>query len=242
MKPWKLILYSLFVTLAIGGIYLYSVFKHRQDPGPVARQAEQAVNPDDLAEVRTLMPTEFKDVAKLAGASVWMKNGYVMPYFAVTGTRIDFSVRTGVLPSAQRMDVKKVIKAAVPDALDDGMSHGKRQAFVIFALPGSDQSGSDRLYATPIGVLDGAQEAYFTDLLFFYDDPHKIYDTWPKDTWAAIDAHQAKSGMNELQVRLALGQKLKVESGSEGNRTITYDQGGKPWTVTFKNNRATSIR
>ncbi len=38
-------------------------------------------------------------------------------------------------------------------------------------------------------------EAYFCDMLFFYDDPHTIYDHWPKDVWAAIDARQVKPGI-----------------------------------------------
>lgn len=237
MKPWKMVVYPLLVTLLIGGVYLYIVFKHRSDPGVVTQQADAPVNRDDLAEVRQLMPTTFKDVEKLAGTSVWMKNGNVMPYFIVTGTRIDFARRAGLIPPTQRLDVKKVIKAAVPAGVDDGMSHGARQAFAVFALPGSTQ-----LYATVIGAIDGAEEQYFTDLLFFYDDPHTIYSDWPKDTWAAIDAHQAKPGMNELQARLALGQKLKAGEGSEGNRTITYDAGGRQWTVTFVNDRATTVR
>lgn len=236
MKPWKILALSILVTLAVGGVYLFTVFRHRQDPGPVARQADQPVNPDDLAEVRQLMPTTFADVAKLAGTSVWMKDGYVLPYFAVSGSRVDFNRRIGLIPPVQRLDIKKVIKAPVPTSVDDGMSHGSRQVLAVFALP-----GSPTLYATAIGAVDAAQEAYFTDLLFFYDDPHTIYNAWPKDAWAAIDAHQPKPGMNELQVRLALGQKLKPGPGSEGNRTITYDQSGKPWTVTFQNNHATTI-
>lgn len=237
MKPWKMVVYPLMVTLLVGGVYLFVVFKHRSDPGIAGRQVDAPVNRDDLAEVRQLMPTEFKDVEKLAGTSVWMKNGNVMPYFAAAGARIDFTRRVGVIPPMQRLDVKKVIKAAVPAGVDDGMSHGARQAFAVFALP-----GSAALYATPIGVMDGAEEQYFTDLLFFYDDPHTIYSEWQKETWAAIDAHQAKPGMNELQTRLALGQKLKAGEGSEGNRTISYDAGGRQWTVTFADDHATSVR
>ena len=37
MKTLKLILIMTVITLAIGGIYLYVVFKHRQDPGVVRK-------------------------------------------------------------------------------------------------------------------------------------------------------------------------------------------------------------
>jgi len=39
-------------------------------------------------------------------------------------------------------------------------------------------------------------EVIDSDILFFYDDPHMIYDHWSKDVWAAIDAHQVKPGMS----------------------------------------------
>ena len=68
-----------------------------------------------------------------------------------------------------------------------------------------------RQYATPVGAIDGSEEQYYSDLLFFYDDPHMIYANWPKDVWAAIDAHQVKPGMNELETRLALGQKMQTD-------------------------------
>jgi len=78
-------------------------------------------------------------------------------------------------------------------------------------------------------------------VLFFYDDPHTIYDYWPKDVWAAIDAHTVKRGMNEVQTQLAVGHMMHSQGGREGNRTVTYDQAGKKWTVTFESGRAMEI-
>jgi hypothetical protein len=147
-----------------------------------------------------------------------------------------FARRVGLIPAAQRLEVKKIVKAAVPPKEDDGVGHGSRQAFAVFALPG----GTD-LFAAPIGTMEGGQEAYYTDLLFFYDDPHAIYDHWPKDVWAAIDAHQVKPGMSELETRMAIGQKMHADGDKEGDRTVTYDQDGKQWTVTYVKNRATTI-
>jgi hypothetical protein len=98
------------------------------------------------------------------------------------------------------------------------------------------------LYATVIGAFDGDQEQYFCDVLFYYDDPHKIYDNWPPNVWAAIDAHQVMAGMSELQTQMSIGHNQQVDSTSEGNRTITYDQAGKKWTVTFVGDKATTIQ
>lgn len=238
MKNWQKALIVTLITLTIGGIYLLVVFEQRRNPGVAPQSSpEQNLTPDDVAVVRTMFPTSFDDALKLQNTSVWMKNGYTMPYFPYEGGRIVFAKPIGVVPSAQRLDIKKVIKAAAPERVDDGISHGARQVFAVFALPGGAS-----LYATAIGVMDGAQEEYFDDILFFYDDPHTIYDNWPKNVWAAIDAHQVLPGMSELQTRMSIGQKTQSDGSSEGNRTVTYDQAGKKWTISFVGNKATTIK
>jgi hypothetical protein len=238
VKPWKIILIPTLITLVIGSIYLFTVFKHRRNPGVISQaDTGQPVNSDDLAVVRSFFPQHFEDTLRLEGTPVWMRNGYTIPYFPYEGGHVELSKRVGLIPSAQRLDIKKIIKAAVPSNVDDGIEHGSRQAFAVFALPGGAQ-----LFATPIGFMQGSEEAYYTDILFFYDDPHTIYNNWPKDVWAAIDAHQVKPGMSELETRMAIGQKMHPDGDTEGDRSVTYDQDGKHWTVTFVNNKATTIK
>jgi hypothetical protein len=184
-------------------------------------------------------PAHFEDVKDLAGKSVWMKNGYTMPYFAYTGGRVDFKKKVGVIPPLEKLDVKKAVEATVPKDVDDGISHGQKQALVVFTMKGDEKQE----YATPVGARDGGTEQYYDDLLFFYDDPHKIYTHWPADVWSAVDQHQVKQGMNELQTRLAVGQKIQTDDPkTEGNRTVTYDADGKKWTVTFRNDKATEVK
>ena len=238
MKSWKFFSVATLITLAIGGAYLFTVWKHRQNPGVVGQNAEQKTTMDDVAVVRLEFPQHFDDLKDLEGKSVWMKNGYTMPYFPYLNGKAEFTKRVGVIPSAQKLNVKKAIWAAVPANVDDGISHGTRQAMYVFTLPGDDKNE----YATAVGVMDTGQEQYYSDLLFFYDDPHTIYSHWPRDVWAAVDAHQVKPGMTELQTRMAIGQKMHPDSQNEGNRTVTYDQDGKKWTVTFAENRATAVR
>jgi hypothetical protein len=82
VSTWKKILIPTLITLTIGGIYLYSVWKHRQNPGVIGQQdASQNVTMDDVAVVRMEFPQHFSDLLELQGKSVWMKNGYTMPYF-----------------------------------------------------------------------------------------------------------------------------------------------------------------
>jgi len=237
MKTLKLIAIMTLITLAIGGIYLYVVFKHRQDPGVVKKtDPRETLSKDDLAVVRTMFPAHFEDTQRLEGTSVWMKNGYTIPYFPYSGGKVDFAKRVGLIPADAQLEVKKIIKSAVPAKVDDGIEHGSRQAFAVFALPGSKDQ-----FATPVGYMEGDQEAYYTDLLFYYDDPHKIYDYWPSDVWATIDAHQVKQGMSELETRTSIGQKMHPDGDKEGDRTVTYDQNGRQYTITYVKNRATNI-
>ncbi len=239
MKPWKIVVIPTAIMVVIAGIYMFSVWKRRQNPGVVNQGQEQKLTADDVAVVRMEFPSHFEDLKDGEGKSVWMKNGYTMPYFPYAGGKVDFKKRVGVIPPLQKLDLKKATKVAVPADVDDGISHGTSQAMYVFTFPGDEK----KEYATPVGAMDGSEEQYYSDLLFFYDDPHTIYTNWPKDVWAAVDAHQAKQGMNELQTRLALGQKIQTDNPqAEGNRTVTYDADGKKWTVTFVNDRATKIQ
>ena len=238
MKIWQKILIPTLITLVVGGSYLLYVWKQRQNPGIVRQtDASQTLSKDDLAVVRAFFPQHFEDLQRLEGTRVWMKNGYTMPYFPYAGGQVEFAKRVGLILPVQPLDVKKIVKAAVPAKVDDGIEHGSRQALVVFTIPGTEGT-----FATPVGTIEGTEEGYFTDLLFYYDDPHSIYDYWPKDVWAAIEAHQVKPGMSELETRMSIGMKMHTDGSKEGDRTVTYDQDGKHWTVTFVKNQATEIK
>ena len=84
-----------------------------------------------------------------------MKNGYTISYFPYDAGHVEFAKRVGVIPPAQPLEIKKIIKAAAPADVDDGIEHGSRQAFAVFALPGKDE----QLFAVPIGSIDGTDEA-----------------------------------------------------------------------------------
>jgi hypothetical protein len=238
MSTWKKILLPFVFTFVVGGIYLLSVWHHRQEPGVQQTQPQQQVSPDDVAVVRMIFAAHYDDLKQLEGTSVWMKNGNSMPYYPYAGGRVEWSKPVALIPPAQRLDVKKIIKAVAPRSVHDNIEHGDRQAMVVFSLP-----GASALYATPVGFMDGpVDEHYFPDLLFYYDDPHTIYDNWPKDVWAAIDAHQVKPGMSELETRMAIGMKATYDAQTEGDRTVDYDVNGKHIKVTYENNKATAIQ
>jgi len=241
VKTWQKILIPSLITLLIGGIYLFIVWKHRQNPGVATRQPQQHLCADDVAVVRMEFPQHFDDVKELEGKSVWMKNGYSMPYYPYAAGRVGWTRPVGLLPAAQKLDVKKVIKAAAPTSVHDNIEHGGRQVMVVLTLPQGSPPGKEE-FATPVGFLQGNDEHYYCDQLFYYDDPHTIYSNWPRETWAAIDAHQVKPGMSELQTRMAIGMKADPDGQIEGSRTVDYDVNGKHIVVTYRDNRATQIQ
>lgn len=238
MKTWQKILILFGITLLIGGVYLFVVFKNRQNPGVAAKPPAPPLTADQVAVDRQEFPQHFEDVKDLEGKSVWMRSGYTMPYYPYVGGRVEFTKQVGLIPPDQKLDVKKAIKVNAPASIRDNIEHGDRQAMIVFSLP--DQKD---LFATPVGFMSGpVEEHYYDDMLFFYDDPHTIYSNWPKDMWAAIDAHQVKPGMSELQTRAAIGMRAQPDGQAEGNRTVDYDVNGKHVVVTYLHDKATTIQ
>lgn len=239
MKLWQKILAMTAVTLAIGGGYLAWVFHERANPGAFGKpkpDAADTLSKDDLVVMKEYFPQHFDDLKRLEGTTVWMRNGYTMAYYTYEAGRVEFAKRVGLVPPLEQMEIEKIVKAVAPAAAHDGIEPGGMQAFAVFTLAGSKQT-----YAVPVGVMPHGEEGYYTDMLFFYDDPHKLYDYWPREVWTAIEAHQAKPGMSELQSRLAIGSKVHVDGSREGDRTVTYDVNGKSLDVTYAGDRATKI-
>jgi hypothetical protein len=78
--------------------------------------------------------------------------------------------------------------------------------------------------------------------MLFIEDPHDLYKHWPGDIWDAIDKHQVKAGMSELQADFAIGLGIPEKSGEPGNRTVNYPNGGNPLSVTYHNDKAVEIK
>jgi len=65
LKIWQKALLSTLITLVIGSIYLFNVWRHRQDPGVTVRdQPEQRSNMDDFVIMRSMMPHYFENLKK----------------------------------------------------------------------------------------------------------------------------------------------------------------------------------
>ncbi len=88
----------------------------------------------------------------------------------------------------------------------------------------------------------GNSYSIYSDYYFFIEDPHELYKHWPPDVWEAIDQHQVKPGMNELQVDFAVGMGVLDRSSDSAVKIAHYPNGGNPLTVTYRNGKAAEIR
>ncbi len=61
MKNWQKFLIPTMISLAIAGIYLFTVWRHRQDPGVASHtNAEQILSKDDLVVMRAFFPQHLR--------------------------------------------------------------------------------------------------------------------------------------------------------------------------------------
>lgn len=241
MKLWQKVVIPTLVAVLIAGVYLFFVFEARRDSSaPTHTEKAKPVNMDDLAVVRQYLFASFDAAKQLEGMTVWVKAGYSLPYYPYSGGQVEFSKRVGELPAAEELHISKLVKAVAPAKEMNRVPHGSRQYFAVFTIGGPDTKPGT--FAAPIGFAQGNDETLYCDQLFYYDDPKKIFDNWPKPVWDAVAAHEARAGMTENQVRMALGILIESDSQSIGDRTVTYHVGTKTWTVTFAKGVATQVK
>lgn len=238
MKTWQKVAIVVLIPVAILAIGILIINHKRNEPGVVPQhQPERALTQDEMVQPRKLFIDDLKSASDLIGKPVWVQAGYEMDYYPYAADRIDFAHKAGVLPGAQRLDVKDVITRKLPAGFVTRIPRGDKQVFVVFTLPGNDQQ-----YATAVGYIQGTDSKYYCDNIFYYDDPRTMYNFWPAPVWQAIDQHKPIQGMNELQAAMALGVIQQSDSSDYGNRTVEYDAGGAHWSVTFENDKATQFQ
>lgn len=187
-------------------------------------------DPDELVFLRHKHPETLADLKDFIGQTVWVQAGGQMDYFPADAHRADYSKRSGVLPGAEEMKIVDALQQSRPKNIATRVPTGSTQALLAFTMP--DSADPTKLYAAPVGYKDATGYTFFTDDIFFYDDPHKLYD-WKPAIWQAIAAHQPINGMNQRQVSLALGAVARQVSGSYTDGEFVYADSGHPVAVTF---------
>lgn len=239
MKTWQKVGIITLIVLIAFGIRVYFLYRERHEPGPRPQQvAEQQLSRDDLVIPRKLYIDSLASAKILDGKTVWVQSGYSLDYYPYVRKHVDFDHPQGVLASVQPLQIQVILTEKTPAKVATRVPKGDKQVFAVFKMP----NDPDHEYATAIGYFQGTDSTFYCDQIFYYDDPHQMYNFWGPKIWAAIDQHHPVPGMNELQTAMALGVIQQSESSQIGNRTVDYDAGGKKWSVTFRNDKATAIK
>ena len=164
-----------------------------------------------------------------------MRPGAAHLYYRYGATGADINHKAGALPVLGRLDIKGVVveKVVVPIS---GLRVLRHQLLAVFSP--SWQPGD---YAVPIATESTDSYTFNVNDQFFFEDPHQLYKHWPADVWAAVDRHEIKPGMNELQVSFALGPEVTSSGDDFGWRWVRYSDGRGTTKVVFKDDQAVKI-
>jgi hypothetical protein len=142
---------------------------------------------------------------------------------------VDFRHEAGLLLPIEKLEIKDVVTARPEGA-------GQRlQVLATFLKAG-------KTYAVPIGFEADGQYKIYSDEIFFVEDPHDLYKHWPADVWQAVEQHQVKPGMNEMQADFAIGMGVPDAGSSSDEKTVRYPNGGKPLVIIYHGGKAAEIK
>jgi hypothetical protein len=212
----------------------YILYQRHEDF--VAAQKQQAArnagysNADYYVAPKKLYPYDLKSAKQLTQQPVWVKEGYRYTYYPYDAARkrTDFGHEAGLLLPIEKLEIKDVV-------VDLPVGAGnRRQVMAVFQKDGKS-------FAVPIGFETDGQYKIYSDEMFYVEDPHDLYKHWPAEVWQAVEQHQVKPGMDELQANFAVGMGVP-DAGSGDEKTVRYPNGGKPLVVTYSGGKATEIK
>ena len=227
-KTTRIIQIVVLVAIVVAGINLYLTLRERRSGLTVAKQPEVALDPDYYVTPKKLHPQDLKDAKELTRQPVWVRDGYRYAYYPYAG-HSDFEHPAGTLGPIEKLDIKDVVLDRTPG------SPAQKQVMAVFERDG-------KRYAFPIGVNDNGDYKIYSDDILFIQDPRELYKHWSADVWKAIDNHEVKPGMNEIQAFFAIGVGSPEGTGMSNPRIVDFPDNGHPLRVTFTNGKATEIQ
>ena len=226
-KTSRIVQVVLLVALVIAGVRFYLAMRERQVTLIAPVKTEVALDPDYYVVPIKLHPQDLKDAKELTQQPAWVREGYRLVYYPY-GPPVDFAHEAGKLGPMEKLVVKDVIVQRAPGS-------SERQVMAVFEKDG-------RRYAFSIGWEDNGTYQIYSDDILFIQDPRELYKHWPADVWKAVENHQVKPGMNELQASFAIGVGVPEGSGTSNPRVVNYPNNGHAVRVTYYNGKATDVK
>ncbi|HVN18639.1 MAG TPA: hypothetical protein VMU05_07695 [Dongiaceae bacterium] len=229
---WALLAALVLATLRAGYIF-YQRYEDRL--ALESKKRAEAIgysNPDYYVHPKKLYPYDLKTARQLTEQPVWVMEGYRYTYYAYqpASKRVDFAHDAGLLGPIEKLAIKDVVLAA------NRVTGQPKQIVAVFEK-------DDKPCAVPIGYVseDGDYKIY-SDEMFFIQDPHVLYKHWPADVWQAVEQHQVKPGMNEMQADFAIGMGTPDAGDTSYEKTLRYPNGGKPLVIIYHDSKAAEIK
>lgn len=227
---------ALALAIVVAGVRAGYILYQRHEDYVAAQKQQQAKsagysNADYYVTPKKLYPYDLKSAKQLTQQPVWVKEGYRYTYYPydVARKRTDFGHEAGLLPPIDRLEIKDVV-TDIPVGAGN-----RRQVMAVFEKEGKS-------YAVPIGFEAEGQFKIYSDEIFYVEDPHELYKHWPADVWQAVEQHEVKPGMDELQADFAVGMGVPDAGTSSDEKTVRYPNGGKPLVVIYQGEKATEIK
>ena len=229
----RLALWVLLILATLRAGYIF--FQRYQDRAAVEKQKQARSagfsNPDYYVSPKKLYPYDLKSAKQLEQQPEWVREGYRYTYYSYdpASKRVQFAREAGLLGPLEKLNITDVITATPPGAGQ------KKQVLAIFEKEGKP-------YAVPIGYEAQGEYKIYSDEMFYFEDPHQLYKHWPADVWQAVEQHEIKPGMNEIQAVFAIGMGRPDAGNSEYEKTVHYPNGGKPLLVVYHDGKAAEIK
>jgi len=226
-----LVLALVVATLRAGYIF----YQRHQDKAAVERQKQSRdvgySNPDYYVSPKKLYPYDLKSARQLTHQPVWVKEGYRYVYYRYDAAKkhVDFGHEVGTLGPIEKLAIKDVVTASNP------VSGQPKQVVAVFQKEGQN-------YAVPIGYESNGEYKIYSDEMFYIEDPHDLYKHWSAEVWQAVEQHEVKPGMNEMQADFAIGMGVPDAGDTSYEKTVRYPNGGKPLVIVYHEGKAAEIK
>jgi hypothetical protein len=221
----------LVLAMIIAAIRVAWIFYERHEAAKApAKQEAPPLNPDYYVTPKKIYPYDLKTTRKeLTEQPAWVKVGYYYPYYSYDAAahRADMAQEAGKLGPLEKLDISDVVLQS--------SAGGEHRIMAIFQKDG-------KKYATGVGEEKSGNFKFYCNEMLFFEDPHQLYKHWPADIWQAIDEHQVKQGMSEMQADFAIGIGLMEQGGDETDKTLDYPNGGKPLDISYHNGKAIVVK
>lgn len=227
---------ALIAVMLVAGLRAGYILYQRHEDKVAAEKQKQAQNagysnPDYYVTPKKLYPYDLKSAKQLTQQPVWVKEGYRYTYYRydAASKRVDFDHEAGLLLPIEKLAIKDVVTATPPGAGQ------RKQVMALFEKNG-------QTYAVPIGFETEGEYKIYSDEMFFIEDPRDLYKHWSADVWQAVEQHEVKPGMNEMQADFAIGMGVPDAGDTSYAKTVRYPNGGKPLVIVYHDGKATEIK